>query len=785
MTGAPPSMRLAKAARERRGEHARNTTSYTNRATRKGPGRLMNSFSMTRRFSSRFSLVRGLVGTFSLLVLTVAFATTASATSSGLPDNRAYEAVSLSDGGDGQVQPPHSWHQQNDSRETGTQAPIRASASGDAVAYVAGAPEVGGSGSAGSGFGNVFLATRGADGWSSSDIMPPLEDEEVYLGFSDDLSLAVLFDYDVPLTADAAPAPCDVLYTRGTDDGAYDAMFTAGDLQGTCEDSGETRLAGISADDSSVIFESPLALSHGATQGDPEPREETENLYDNVAGHVYLVNILPNGTPELNATYGGEIGVQEEGEPAPVDHDYADVISTNGSRVVWTDRNTGDLYVRENPASPDASTVLVATDALYRGASSDGSKVLYTKGGDLYEFDLETDLTRDLAPAGAVLGVLGNSEDGSYVYFVAEKVLASNESAHGERASEGQPNLYVSDAGETSFIATLSSEDNSMIENAIALNENDFGDWRFSLMHRTAEVTPDGRSVVFSSRRSITGYDNEGGCENSESEVTGCPELFVYDAESRQLTCASCNPTGAPPEAARHESPNRVGGAFLPVPTQGSTGAYQVRWISSDGDRVFFDTAEALVPQDTNGVQDVYEWERSGSGTCHEPTGCIYLISSDLSSEEAYLLDASATGGDVFFTTRAPLVPQDRDEKIDLYDAHECTSASPCSQTASLACTGAGCQGAPPAAPAYATPPSVTFGGIGNFAPVPPGKPKPRTAAQLKAEKLAHALKLCRGKHNKRKRATCERQARKRYAAATPSARKTTAAGRLSQKGRQ
>jgi hypothetical protein len=184
-------------------------------------------------------------------------------------------------------------------------------------------------------------------------------------------------------------------------------------------------------------------------------------------------------------------------------------------------------------------------------------------------------------------------------------------------------------------------------------------------------------------------------------------------------------------------------------------------------------------------VQDVYEWERSGNGTCHEPTACIYLISSDLSREEAYLLDASASGGDVFFTTRAPLVPQDRDEKIDLYDAHECTSASPCSQTDSLACTGAGCQGAPPAAPAYATPPSATFSGIGNFAPALSGKAKSKTAAQLRTEKLVHALKLCRGKHNKRKRTTCERQARRRYGAATPKAKKTTAAGRLSQKGRQ
>jgi hypothetical protein len=32
-------------------------------------------------------------------------------------------------------------------------------------------------------------------------------------------------------------------------------------------------------------------------------------------------------------------------------------------------------------------------------------------------------------------------------------------------------------------------------------------------------------------------------------------------------------------------------------------------WMSGDGEYVFFDTDDALVPQDTNGTQDVYEWE--------------------------------------------------------------------------------------------------------------------------------------------------------------------------------
>jgi hypothetical protein len=77
----------------------------------------------------------------------------------------------------------------------------------------------------------------------------------------------------------------------------------------------------------------------------------------------------------------------------------------------------------------------------------------------------------------------------------------------------------------------------------------------------------------------------------------------------------------------------------------------------------------------------------------------------------------------------------------------------------SLACTGTGCQGVPPAPPAFATPSSATFSGTGNFAPHPPTKSKSETRAQ----KLAKALKKCHSLHNRRKRARCQRLAHARY----------------------
>ena len=90
-----------------------------------------------------------------------------------------------------------------------------------------------------------------------------------------------------------------------------------------------------------------------------------------------------------------------------------------------------------------------AAHAVFQTASSDGSRVFFTdankltadstaseneilKDRDLYELDLTTKTLTDLTvdhnsgESADVLGViLGASEDGSYVYFVANGVLAS------------------------------------------------------------------------------------------------------------------------------------------------------------------------------------------------------------------------------------------------------------------------------------------------------------------------------------------------------------------------
>jgi hypothetical protein len=430
-------------------------------------------------------------------------------------------------------------------------------------------------------------------------------------------------------------------------------------------------------------------------------------------------------------------------------------------------------------------------------ASSDGSRVFFTAGSRLTPDSTAKPNTFDLylCEVGVVAGklacrlkdlsvdhnsgepaavqdtVIGASEDGRYAYFVANGVLAAG-ATPGNCAGEGSGvcNLYVYDAvlGETRFVAQLSGRD--------------FRDWETSgsggLDILTAGVSPDGRYLAFMSERSLTGYDNVD-VHSGQPDV----EVFLYDAGTGRMTCASCNPSGARPSGVF--DPGNVGRVLLvdgPGTWQGhwlaasipgwtrtagfpNSAFYRSRYLSDSG-RLFFDSADGLVPRDANGKEDVYEFEPSGVGGCALAAGCVGLISSGTSGEESAFLDASESGDDVFFLTASQLMPQDVDRALDVYDARVCTSSSPClvsPPSPPVACgTADSCRAAPSSQPGvFGAPPSATFSGAGN--PVPgAGKPAARKKVVSVAQKLAAALHRC-AKEPRRRRASCRARAHRRY----------------------
>jgi hypothetical protein len=639
--------------------------------------------------------------------------TTQTLTNAGLPDGRGYEMVTPAENVGFEIYAPISagWLTEDSIYSF---LPFEASADGSAVTY-AGDPTAGGNGNQGDGGGNQLFARRTAGGWIQHDIQPPGFRGAGYWGFSSDLRYGLLESTE-RLVEGVPGSGYQDLYAHDNETGAsqplvagtppYRSPQTFGLVTpGSGGSAGQLGggYAGASADFTHLLFEANDALTPEAAGGPEEMFARENNLYELADGRLRSVNVLPDGTPAPNASFGSaETGSSEV--------DFSHVISSDGARIFWTDLNNGSLYVRED----GSATKLIAEEATFLTASADGSKVLYTQAGELYEDDVETGLTRSLAPSGEVMGILGAGEDLQFVYFVAKAVLAPG-------ASAGGSNLYLSHDGETRFIATLgtSSEEYEGMYPSLGAHSP----WTSNLANRTAEVTPSGRDVVFMSVRSLTGYDNRGR-SNSLAE----PETYVYDAERGALSCASCDPTGERP-AGGGELAGQQAGGFLAI---GAYPTYQLRVISEDGSRVFFESAEPLLPQTKSGVLNVYEWERDGAGSCSFANGCLYLLSTGSSSTPSYFVDASANGNDVFLITRSQLTPADQNEYNDVYDARVGALEAPSSSQ----CTGTGCQGVAASPPVFATPASVTYDGVGNLAarpaPVAKHKPKPKTKKKRK-----------------------------------------------------
>lgn len=733
---------------------------------------------------------------------------------------------------------------------------VQAAAGGDAFTYLASAPTE----SEPQGYSGTVqvLSSRGGSGWSSQDIETshdtpignfPGQGYE-YRFFSDDLSSALaepLGPFSVPEgwhedeqhewkhVVESSPEPMERTPYLRHDTSCGSALSSCyeplvlgcpqvgkvcppsveenadvppGTQFGGNEEApfGAANFVGASPDASHVVLDSSVQLTK-------LPEASAGGLYEwsrraPAGERLALVSQLPSGEG------GKAAGNVSFGDPQGAEDVARNAISENGARVFFSAQGAGGhehLYVRdvEKAETVRLDPIESALSPLFQVASVDGAKAFFTDqqaltagagatngAPDLYVCVISEALKcnlSDLTPPPAAGqpgageradvqgGVLGASEDGSYVYFVADGVLA-------EGATAGAPNLYVAHDGagswETRFIATLSGDDSP--------------DWASHLVYMTARVSPDGMWVAFMSDRSLTGYDNH-------DAVSGLPdeEVYLYDAGSGKLVCASCDPSGARPAGVEYRKLNDglVGGdrvwsdgqwlaGNIPgwTPYRNATALHQSRYLS-DGGRLFFNSSDALVSQDENHNEDVYEYEPPGAGACNEsnPTfngsigGCLGLISSGLAFGESAFLDASESGGDVFFLTTERLVTRDVDTSLDVYDAHECIAASPCPRPEPVAppeCRDASaCRPAPLSQPSlYGAPSSATFSGAGNVSPPPAGgssppKKKTKTAAQIRAEKLTKALKACRKKKKVKNggRAACERKARTKYGPAKSS----------------
>lgn len=124
--------------------------------------------------------------------------------------------------------------------------------------------------------------------------------------------------------------------------------------------------------------------------------------------------------------------------------------------------------------------------------------------------------------------------------------------------------------------------------------------------------------------------------------------------------------------------------------------------FSADGQHLAFETGDQLVPEDTNQKIDVYEYF----------DGRVRLVSSGRSAENSYLVAMGATGRDVMFATYESLVGWDVDNgNQDMYVARAGGGFPEPERPRTTPCIGDSCQGAPTAPPVTDVPGSVGFGG--------------------------------------------------------------------------
>jgi hypothetical protein len=539
---------------------------------------------------------------------------------------------------------------------------------------------------------------------------------------------------------------------------------------------GTANLGALSTDGRTVYFKAnPCPSGSGANAGIGVPVEELYARVDNGEPDAHTVAISePSGLlpapPNLACTSPTCVENTTNTERFRELGGSFKGASTDGSKVFFT----SPQQLTDSASEAPAPTNLQATSCDEAGNPA-GNCNLYEYEGAPAEHSSERHLIDVSAGEGGspvpggprVQGVMAISTDGSHVYFVARGVLtglAAN--SQGQAAQNEADNLYVFERdashphGQTTFVATLPSAD--------------FEEWAYSV-GTPANVTPDGRFLVFTSRGELTPDDTSG---------PGAAQLFRYDAQSGQLLRISIgndgfNDNGNRPDThiCSHAACNDV---YI-VP--GSRGTFQGAparmdlTMSHDGAYIFFQSPVGLTSKALNDVQigaqnageriyaqNVYEWHG----------GHVYLISDgrDVSSGPSpctlgavvCLIGTDASGANVFFSTADPLVPQDTDTQVDYYDARICTTGDPCiaPPLPSLPpCLGEACHGTPAATPSLLAPPSVTFSGAGNLSP-PVSKPAVKPKSLTRAQKLAKALKACK-KKPRRKRAVCKAQARKRY----------------------
>ncbi|MHB1538437.1 MAG: hypothetical protein ACYCUM_08600 [Solirubrobacteraceae bacterium] len=708
----------------------------------------------------------------------------------GLPDGRVYEVVSPL----------------NTAATTGPERnlpPVMfAGAGGNEVAFF----NTGPMGETQTGWDFWSVAHRTANGWHTRGALPRAPGQqgtfrteaEHNLGFSSEMGSTIFSSHDVfGEDPPSSPAPHLYRYREGGEVQwlARPAIAHPVSLKGLHE----YRVAGASPSFSTVFFDFEGALVPADEEPNPqlgglsrvqeieaknasgESQPEDLGFYEWHEGGLENAGVLPDGrldpfgaapaaTPQPTAT-----GISAE--------NLDNQVAGGGTRAFFVSpdpaANSGrptELYVRETAADGSHHSVLVSRDMLLpeehgepasapagvlegAGAKGDGeegnqnasSAYIYASPNGARVFFQSLDPLTASAPnqTETVKQYVFDTETGTLTYLPGVADVKYSSGASPVR-------VLVSSASGSSFLFARQG-------GGIGSREESLDVWHEGAISeiaqietRQSEVTyaraaASGATFVFQTSSPFAGMKfNNGGGQYQQ--------IYRYEVASDRLSCISCASGGV---AAAGNA--RLSNAYPDSLAEAASYVSGNLGVSEEGNRVFFETPTALVRQDTNGVSDVYEWEN----------GAVYLISSGVSPSPSYIGDNSPSGNDVFFSTAEGLVPSDKNETYDVYDARV-PRPGDTPPVASVPCEGSVCQG-PPSAPNLLTAPaSASFSGTGNLLPAPAAAAPAKTIGRHKggptrAARLRRALRACRrhARRHGRERRRCEARARRRYRASS------------------
>jgi hypothetical protein len=376
-------------------------------------------------------------------------------------------------------------------------------------------------------------------------------------------------------------------------------------------------LGRISADGSTVFFTAGGRLV-------AEDQDNCSDLYARSGGQTRLVSTGPN---DAAANYVGHCGASLVFDrlrtQIPRDGSHAFFLSNRPLVSEDTDQTFGDIYLRAGDSTTMISIATGSSDAsaIFAGASSDGSHAFFDSSGrlvpedqdnvvddDLYEFvGGETKLVAPPIPGDSSprVSLVGLAEDASRVYLHSCERLVPQD-------TNDYCDYYLRENGSFELVSTGPVDQPG-------------GTTEFELIGGL-RITPDGSRAFFHTTRRLVAEDING-------------SLDVYERAN-----------GVTHLVSQESGTGVAGGGRLDA-------------IAQDGSRVFFHTAESLVPEDTDTAEDVYE--RSG--------GVTTLVGPAESPQTVFMGDefrdgvTSNDGRWAVLATRNRFTADDTDDEWDLY----------------------------------------------------------------------------------------------------------------------